>query len=381
MKRVLVIIEGAADVPQSALNGRTPLQVARCIHATRLVQEGQAGLLVLNRKTNSSEQALGLLCGVSEKECYALTRGPLEAASVAEAGEDCVYAYCGNFVTMSEGRIMDPRVIGLSYEETKALANAIQQSFDPVELRIAPLAPARVAAMVRHESGSWAAGESPWLNDDAEAALPSGKKGKWIRGVLEKSANALGMLTLNDVRLDLGENPATHLWLWGGGPVTGEHYSVGRMAMLTQSAMAKGLARLCRADVLTLKDPWSESSEPIFDRKAVEKSLYTADFLVIYVEAPKEMAGYGSAVDKVRFLERVDVRLLGPLLELLQDVPDVQLVLTSDGLSRGDKVYAPLALWGAKVKADGVQRWDEASCATGALGHVEPAQVNNVMGV
>ena len=45
MKTVVVIVEGAADVPRKELEGRTPLAVARCPVATRLATEGQCGLL------------------------------------------------------------------------------------------------------------------------------------------------------------------------------------------------------------------------------------------------------------------------------------------------------------------------------------------------
>ncbi|MFL7809596.1 MAG: hypothetical protein AB8I80_13245, partial [Anaerolineae bacterium] len=42
-------------------------------------------------------------------------------------------------------------------------------------------------------------------------------KDTFLEEVLERSNEVLLKQTLNDVRLDLGENPANAVWLWGGG--------------------------------------------------------------------------------------------------------------------------------------------------------------------
>ena len=47
--------------------------------------------------------------------------------------------------------------------------------------------------------------------------LPRGKGGKELCQLMERAAEILANHDVNRVRKDLGENPATNIWLWGQG--------------------------------------------------------------------------------------------------------------------------------------------------------------------
>ncbi len=384
MKRIVIILEGAADVPREELGDRTALQVARNSHAARLAFEGRCGLMRAPRRERDhrSEVLLGLIMGLPEREAVALQRGPLEACCCGHAVEGFTHAFCGNFVTMDGGQIRESRVSRLSLEETSLLARAVEDGYADGSVRICAVAPGRVVALVKSDLSDLRDGVHPALvSGDVELQLPQGKKGALVRSLIEKSARALAGLTLNEVRVDLGENPATHLWFWGGGPVAAP-VSVGG-AMLTNSPLATGFAKLAGMSVFALQDPWSEVDGIAEGNAAqISSALQAHDRLCLYVEAPREGASYGSATEKVRLLERLDVQLTGALVAAATAARSARVLLTTDNMftAAGARAVreAPLVVWEAGREADAVQHFDEAACREGALGEVEVETVNSL---
>jgi 2,3-bisphosphoglycerate-independent phosphoglycerate mutase len=385
MKTVLVVCEGAADAPRPELEGRTPLQVARCANAERLAREGRSGWMPLPDQPDEqrSEALLALLCGATRPEALQLHRGPLEAAALELETKGYTHAYRGNFVTLDGTQVRESCVGRLSLEETQLLAATVQERFDPAVLRLVPCGPAQVVALLRSEHDPISPGVHPALTDgDLDLYLPQGRKGEWARKVLDESGRVLARLTVNEVRVDLGENPATHLWLWGGG----RFYTPGpRMgALLTNSRLARGLARVLQLEGLALRDPWSDDpAVALANAELVAQALERHDRLVLYVEAPREASDYGTPAEKVRLLERFDLTLLGPLVKQLEQVAPARLILTADnnlgpaGVEPAARV--PVAVWRQGVQLEGALRWDEQACRSGALGRLAPEDVHALL--
>jgi 2,3-bisphosphoglycerate-independent phosphoglycerate mutase len=257
----------------------------------------------------------------------------------------------------------------------------VQALFDPAAVRFVTLAGSRVLALVQSHEMALAPGTPPALvGDDVRAFLPAGKRGELARTIMDRSAKALADVSVNDVRLDLGENPATHLWLWGGGKPHIPTVVFGGQPLkgcaLTQSWMARGFAQSCGMTVMPLEDPWAEDADSsAVDAGALKQRLKESDFLLVFVEAPQRPTGFGTAAEKVRLLERMDLLVLAPLAEALQGLGPCRVLLTSDGVvpARPDRV--PAVLWGDGVAADAAEHWDEASCGGGNLSVKSMAKV------
>ncbi|HMP76222.1 MAG TPA: hypothetical protein PKE12_08005 [Kiritimatiellia bacterium] len=387
MKSIVLIYENAADLPRKELDGRTPLEVARCPAATRLVLEGLGGSFAKAsaRAPGSAESRLAALCGVPEASAALAARGPLEAASLGIELADYSDAYCGELVTLDDGRVRDGRLARLTLQETEALAHAVQKLFDPARVRLLPRAPGRLAVLVRADGEDLAPGQAPWLLEGEEIDLLPRRGAELMGEMLEKSAQALARQTINDVRVDLGENPASAIWLWGGGPLARLGAPSLRTMVWTQSAMAAGLARQLGLPVQPLLDPWTAAQpSDVVDAGAVREWLGAVDRLVVYVEAPPEFLRE-SAREKVRLLERMDVLLTQPLLDVFKRVKERRFLLASveaavseDAARRAPQV---LALWGSHMEADGVEHWHETACREGRLAGVSMDDVvNRLMG-
>lgn len=378
MKSVVLVYEDAAGAVQPELDGRTPLEVARCPAATRLVSEGRGGVLgkLAGRAVPTAEVRLAALCGAPPQTAALAARGPLEALALGVDVTGYSHAYRGELVTIDNGALRDSRLVRLTLQETEQFTQEIQKLFDPARVRLVAGAPGRVVVLVRAEGETLLAGQAPWLlEDEILESLPSPRGAELIREMLEKSAQALTRHAINDVRVDLGENPANALWLWGGGSLARLHTTFsGNLLMLTQSAMAAGLARAVGAHVETLADPWSATqTAEVVDRDTLQAWLQEYDRVVVYVESPPELRS-GSAEERVRLLERMDVLLTQPLLEVFKWLKERRFALLSVDASVPEEAArrAPqlVALWGSRLEPDAVEHWDEASCKEGGLAGV-----------
>jgi len=377
VKHVLVIYEGAADVASDELEGSTPLQLSRSVYASDLANRGVSGNFFWSPEDhlNRTEGALALLLGVSQGEAKLLRRGPVEAASLGSAST-WTYAYRGNFVTTDGRDIRENRVSGLSLDETQWLIDSVAGSMDGLPVRFALLAEGRAAVMFEGMVGSVEPGDFPSVGMAATYSEKQCVNDR--RRVMMKSAETLASASINDIRVDLGENPASLLWLWAGGPPVSISMPFGgaalKTAMVTNSPLGRGLARLCGMDVLELGDVWADQTTPeLVSGDALQKCIAQHTLTVVYVEAPLEGGSYGTDVEKVKALDRVDIHVLGRVHEVVQRMPETRLMLTAlppDGVWMEE---TPVLLSGHQVGRDSVVRFDEISSGEGSLSRL-PAQ-------
>lgn len=392
MKSVTIIYNGAADQPVSELADRSPLEVIRAENASRIATAGQAGMLDLSDyAAGTGHQLLAELSGVSPDIACALNRGPLWASSLNEDFAEYDFAYCANFVTLDEeDRLTGPRVVHLSFEETRSLAQAVEEGLGG-EVRVCAVAPSQAVLLCRTDGIALHAGSAPVTETGTRAdkyfarfKKDSQRVAEWMRC----SIAALAGRSVNEVRVDLGENPATLLWLWEGGPLVPAPVSMnGNTLLLTNSPMASGLAIWGGIPVLPLKDPWNmESDEEVFHLPDVVRLLREKDRLIIYAESPGCGGTFASLTEKLRMLESIDYRLLIPLKPILEANRPYRIFLLSDSVvstesGRSVKGSVPVVVAGEGIPQDEVLRWSETDCLNGTLGTVSRSVLRHMIGV
>lgn len=381
MKRLLVIYEGASDGSLDELEGSTPLALARNNNASVLVGRGACGLLDWSSDDTPSrlEYKLATILGVAHEEARQLRRGPVEAAGTKAARGSWTYAYRGNFVPVDDGKVQETRVAGLTNEETDWLADVVRDVFKDKKISIEVLGDARVSVMFDQLSGRIESGSFPNLGADASMYLNAETPANSDRDAfMSNTAKMLPGLSINDVRVDLGENPASMIWLWGGGPPV----EIGRpflgaplkAAMITNSPLAKGMAKLFGMDFHPLGNVWEETPNPqMIGAHELKKCIDEHELTIVYVEAPREGGAYGSAVEKVKGIDRVDIHVLGTMLKALDDLSDARVIIAALPEDGVQMEQTPMLLCGKGVSADKTYTWDEVTCGEGALG-VIPAE-------
>lgn len=391
MKKILVIIGSAADRPCPELGDRTPLQVARLSEATRFATLGRGGCLapLADLERVRPEALLARLMGVDlAAEAPRLAMGPLAARGAGISLAGCSFVFVGNLVTL-DGPVLRDSLTPLSIEETTTLLEAARPLWNQSQFDLRPLGPGRLAVLCRRETAEYGAGLHPAQREgeEVDVMVPAGAGSTELVELLRATRELLGDQPVNDVRVDLGDNPANGLWLWGGGPPIRPLRALERVRppsdLFTNSTWAQGLATILDMPHHEFPVAWpgGEQAPPIFPVAPLVKVLQADRMPVLYIEPPRDGGRFGSSpTDKVRALEYLDRHLLAPLYTVMEAYRPCRVILVAAGagpvdVPGGDVPAAPLVISGDEVGPDDISRWDEASGRTGSLGSLPPGQV------
>lgn len=386
MKHLLIILEGMADIPQPLLDGKTPLETARVPQLAALATTGACGLVRPPRDLRGFRPTamLGSLLGIPADEARQLHRAPFEALAAGIPVLLNERIFRSSFVTFRDDVLAESSV-ALSIDETVALCEALEPAARAHHVRLDPLRPGHLLALFQDGVAAADAGipphaveGRPWM-----PFLPKGTESATLRDFLSEANDLLARHPVNEVRVDLGENPANGLWLWGGGGEPAVSAPFGGRAlkacMITNSLMARGLARLCRMSVAGFRDPSSPTgSGTALDVAATVTALRDHDLAVVYIAARREIGRHGNPRDKALALQAIDFHVLAPLREIAAAHRPCRVLVTTDACIDSETQTSaegtlPFALSGDGVIPDDCARWDEAACQSGRLGTVEPA--------
>jgi len=339
MKSVIVRCEDEAwktDRTASLLEG------ARLLHLQQLAQTGAAGLL---QSAESSRQGfLGFerlrlhreLLGIEADDPNGIPgRWYALGAGVAWAPEETVW--CCDLVTQRDGLIIDHTAGRISTKESDVLIHALDEALSNESRRwevggdarhlfitndsnLRPGPSSSVPATERLAGQSW------------RRALPKSQTGETLQGLMDEAARVLEQHPINRVRIDLGENPANFLWLWG--PAQGSLQVASRRleaagAVVSSSFVLRGMAH-------ALGWTWQKGPASLQERavtqleKAIERLLERHE--IVYVHASVESA---DPVERQCVMERLDQLVLKPVTQRLSRLKHWQMLVLVDDRPSG----------------------------------------------
>lgn len=389
MKYALIIPDGAADEPQDALGGRSPLQAARLPAMDRLAAAGVVGRadFVPARLPPGSDVANLNLFGYDARQHYT-GRAPLEAAAQGiELGPDDWAVRC-NLVTIEDQRMRDFTAGHISSPEAAALMQTLQEQLGGEGLEFYAGVSYRNLLVVRAPRRAAPFSEDTRttpphdLTDQSVLdAYPRGPGSEWLVELMSRSVELFAEHPVNTARRRQGKLPATNIWLWGLGRKPqlepfALRYGV-RGAMITAVDLLRGLAALIgwqRIDVPGATG-YTDTDYAAKGRYAVE-ALEQTDLICVHVEAPDEAAHEGDLPAKVQALEAIDRHIVGPLHEALQSRGEYRMMITPDHptplrIKTHAHGWVPFAAAGAGILPDAAQTLDEATAAQSALAFAE----------
>jgi len=328
MKYAVIIPDGAADLPIDELDGRTPLEAAETPNIDRIAELGKVGQVhnVPAGMPCGSDVAILSVLGYDPQKFYT-GRAPLEAAAQGIEVVDEDWVFRCNFVTIIEGLMEDHSAGHISTEEGRALISEVAGKLAPEGVRFYP------GVSYRHlmvHAGDYDVTTTPphdILGKPAADSLPRGKGSKLLRELIDASQELLAEHEVNIVRRDLGENPATSIWLWGEGkrprlPAFAERYGK-RGVAITAVDLVRGLARLIGWDVIDVPGATGYIDTNFAGKgSAAVRALDDVDLVVVHVEAPDEAGHNANPEHKVQAIEEIDRHIVGPVLERLQGEGD-----------------------------------------------------------
>jgi 2,3-bisphosphoglycerate-independent phosphoglycerate mutase len=325
MKYAIIIPDGAADRPSKALMNRTPFEVARLPHMNRIAAEGRLGTVqtIPDSLPPGSDVAILSLLGYDPKKHYT-GRAPLEAvARGIELGPDDWVFRC-NFVTVADEEMMDYAAGHIKTQEARVLIAALEERFGSDSLRFYAGVGYRHLVVIKGEKFDLrTTPPHDVMGRPIKPHLPKGKKASRLKELMDGSREVLANHPINQVRSDLGENPATQIWLWGEGQRPALESFAARWnlsgAAVTAVDLVRGIARLIGWDIVEVEGAtgYYDTNYAGKARAAIE-ALASHDLAVVHIEATDEASHNGDAREKVRALEAVDRDVVGPVLAALE---------------------------------------------------------------
>ncbi|WP_236682506.1 hypothetical protein [Kiritimatiella glycovorans] len=388
---MLLILNGVADRPLEALEGRTPLDVARVPHIEQLAREGQGGMLEpAGDEPREEAVILGELMGMAPGDAAGLRSGPLDAAAAGLEGGEADCAFSASAVTLENDRLHDSDPLDLSSDELRLLGESLENDAGD-SVRVMPVARGRAAVLLRSGGMEIADGTPPWLWGTRRYSRyldRMSRRGHPAGDLMERSRELFRDHPVNRVRVDLGEDPADSLWLWGGGAVADfpSGYDWADRTLLTNASGARGLAGKTGMPGLDLHEPWNAGARSeAFRLPDLVAALRKSRLLILFAEAPRAGGRFPGTAEKIRALETFDRRVLDPLLSVLEASRPYRIALTSDrvfssaeGRPVADRV--PFIAAGEGLAADDTIRWSEEACAGGSLGTIGRGVFRNMTG-
>ncbi len=339
MRYAMIIPDGAADEPLAELDGMTPLAAARTPNIDWISTHGRQGTVatVPEGFTPHSDVATLSLMGY-DPNLYFTGRAPLEAAAMGIdlAPTDVVFR-C-NLVTLVEGTMGDFAAGHIGSVEAAKIIDSLNEEVAPDGVRFYPGVSYR-HLMVIGKAGDLELECTPPHDipgQHVEAHLPRGRDAARVSAIMERATAILADHEINEVRRDLGENPANAIWLWGQGrainlPAFEELYGIKEAAVIAAVDVIRGLAIGLGFRVIDVAGA-TGFLDTNYRAKgdAAVAALDDHDFVLVHIEAPDEAGHLGDAAEKVKALEQIDEHIVGPLLARMQTFDHWKIMVVPD---------------------------------------------------
>lgn len=326
MKYAIIIPDGAADRPIEALDGRTALEAADLPNIDHLVRQGRIGMVrtVPEGLPPGSDVAIMSVLGYDPKKYYT-GRAPLEAAAMGLKLAPNELVFRCNLVTITDGIMEDFSAGHIPTGEAKKLIEALNEKMARPGVTFYPGVSYRhlmVTSPADKFRGLQATPPHDISGRPVADHLPRGAGSEIVRDLMARSQEILPDLEVNHVRRDLGENPATSIWLWG----QGQKPSLERFrkvygvtgAAVTAVDLVRGLAKLLGWKILDVPGAtgWVDT-DYAGKAEAACRALDEVDIVVIHVEGPDESGHNGDYKNKVYALEQIDRQIVKPVFDKL----------------------------------------------------------------
>ncbi len=364
-----------ADYPIKELDNRTPLEVARTPNMDFIAKHGRLGRIktIPKNMAPASDVANISILGYDPSKYYT-GRGPLEAANLGIELKDDDIAFRCNLITASNDTLVDYSAGHISSEEAAILIKFIDQNLGSDRIKFYPGVSYRHLMLVRkakEERLEDLACRPPHdiSGQGITKNLPKGKGADILIKLMQDSRKFLESHEINLVRIDLKENPANMIWLWGQGrklsmPGFKEKYGL-TGSVISAVDLIKGLGKILGLDVIKVSGATGYyDTDYEAKAKAALKSLEKKDFVFLHVEAPDEAGHNGDLREKITAIERFDQLVLGTILKAFKRKKNFRILVLPDhatpvSLKTHTSDIVPFGLFGNGIMGRGFLNYSE----------------------
>ena len=383
MKYVVLVPDGMADLPQEELEGKTPLEVSKVPNMTYFAQAGTVGMVrtIPPQLTPASDVANLSLLGYDPVQHYT-GRAPLEAANMDIHLADDEVAFRCNLITEFDGRMADYSAGHISSDEAAVLIDLLNRKLKNDSTRFHAGVSYRHLMVIKTKNGleevsAQCTPPHDILDKAIQLYLPKGPGAQLLKDIMFKSKGLLQNHEVNIIRLDLKENPANMIWLWGQGVMPHlepfkEKYGV-TGAIISAVDLIKGIGKVAGLTVIDVPGAtgYFDTDYEAKGRYLIE-ALKEYDLVFVHVEAPDEAGHEGSSRAKIQAIENIDYHIVGAVRRYCDKHPDTRVLITPDHATPVDvrthiKDAVPFILSGKGIPKDEILTYTESVAKLSAL--------------
>lgn len=389
MKHIIILGDGMADWPVKSLGDKTLLQYAKTPYMDMLARMGRNGRLqtVADGFHPGSEVANLSVLGYNLPKVYE-GRGALEAASIGIDLKPGEMAMRCNLICI-DGEVIKNHSSGhISTEEADVLIQYLQEELGSDKVCF------HTGVSYRHllviKGGNKQLDCTPPHDVPLQPFRPLLVKplqaeaedtASLINELILKSQELLKNHPINQKRIADGKDPANSIWPWSPGyrpqmeTLSDTFPGIKSGAVISAVDLIRGIgyyAGLRRLEV--------EGATGLYDTNYENKvaaaldALKKDDFVYLHIEASDE-AGHEGDVDlKIKTIENLDSRAVGPIYEVVKDWDEpIAIAVLPDHptpceLRTHTKDPIPFLIWYPGIEADSVQTYDEVAACEGSYG-------------
>ena len=392
MKHIIILGDGMADHAVERLGGKTLLEYAKTPNMDNLARIGRTGRLatVPDGFLPGSEVANATILGYDMNKVYE-GRGPLEAASIGYEMESGDFALRCNIICLENGKIKNHHGGHLTTDESTELIDLLNERLGSDRVRFVKGIQYRHLLIIK--GGNKYINCAPphdHPNEEWRKLLIRPEKGHehealdtatLLNELIIKSQDVLYNAPLNVKRRAEGKDEANSIWPWGGGyrpqmKTLSEMYpQIKRGDVISAVDLIRGIGHY--AGLHNIIVPGATGlADTNYEGKtqAAIEALRKDDFVFLHIEASDEAGHDGDLELKLRTIENLDSRVVGPIFEEVSkwDEPVAIAVMpdhpTPVEIRTHVKEPVPFIVWYPGISPDSVQTYNEVSCVSGSYG-------------
>ncbi len=399
MKHLIILGDGMADWAVPSLGNKTLLQYADTPNMDRLAKMGKTGMLktVADGFHPGSEVANMSVMGYDLPTVYE-GRGVLEAASIGVDLQPNDMAMRCNLVCV-EGELLKNHSAGhISTEDADVLIKYLEEKLgsDKVHfytgvqyrhLLVVKGGDKHVACVPPHDVPL-----KPFRPNLVKALRPEAEEtAALLNDLIMKSQELLADHPLNLKRVAEGKDPANSIWPWSPGyrpkmePLSDKYPSIKKGSVITAVDLIRGIghyAGLRCIDVEGATGLYNTNYEG--KAQAAIEALKTDDFVYLHIEASDEAGHEGDVPLKLKTIEYLDRRAVGPIYEAVKDWDEpVAIAVLPDHptpceLRTHTAEPIPFLIYYPGIEPDNVSTYDEVACQKGEYGLLDKDEFMNL---
>lgn len=394
MKHIIILGDGMADEPIASLGGLTPLQYAQTPYMDELARLGVTGRMktVADGFHPGSEVANMAVLGYDLPTVYE-GRGVLEAASIGVELQPGDMAMRCNLICV-EGEILKNHSAGhITTEESDALIQYLNEQLGSERvhfytgvsyrhLLVIKGGDKRVACSPPHDVPL-----HPFRPLLVKAEVPEAQAtADLLNELILRSQELLKTHPVNLRRQAEGKDMANSIWPWSPGyrpamRTLKEMYGFERGAVISAVDLIRGIGVYAGLKVLHV-----EGATGLYDTnyegkaQAALEALKENDFVYLHIEASDEAGHEGDVALKIKTIENLDRRAVGPIYEAVKQWKEpVAIAVLPDhptpcAVRTHTNQPVPFLIWKPGETPDGVTRFDEFAVAEGKYDVLEKDQ-------